>query len=83
MAPRLTIPLAAPVVIDGVRHDALYLRDLKRRDVGAVRGGFDGEVGIGLAARLAGVPAAVIYALDEADAERVGNVVSRLLDQVL
>ncbi|EIZ85443.1 hypothetical protein WYO_1809 [Methylobacterium sp. GXF4] len=83
MVPRLTIPLAAPVVVDGVRHDALHLRDLKRRDVGAVRGGFDGEVGIALAARLAAVPTAVIYALDEADAERVGFVVSRLLDRVL
>lgn len=83
MRPRTALALSHPVTVGGVRHDALNFRKPNGRDLRAVRGGFSGETGIKIAARLAGVSDAVIYALDEADAERVGATVHTLLDQVL
>ena len=79
----ITVALSRPVIVDGTPHVALQLRPLKPRDLKKARGGFDGEVGIVLAARLANVPVAAILALPDADAERVGTVVHRMLDRVL
>jgi len=83
MRPGITVPLSKPVVVLGQRYEALTLRPLKRRDLGAVASVFKSEMGVLLTARLAGVPAAVIVALDDPDDATVGAAVNAMLDQVL
>ncbi|MDP4022057.1 hypothetical protein Q8W71_05445 [Methylobacterium sp. NEAU 140] len=83
MAAPITVLLGNPVTVDGVRYGALHIRPMKRRNLKALSPGFDGEVGIAIAAHLASVPVAVIHGLSEFDAERVGGVVSAMVDRVL
>jgi Phage tail assembly chaperone proteins, E, or 41 or 14 len=79
------VTLRHPITFDGTIHRALSLRAPEPDDLAAVRRPGDTalvsclESGIALAARMAGVPEAVIYALDDHDAELVGETVKTLL----
>lgn len=84
---RTRVTLAHPVEIGGVRYAELRVRPAKKKDLAGLKPGGDIEArlerGVTLAARMAGVPESVIYALDPADAERVGNAADARMSRVV
>jgi len=84
---RVRIALEHPVEYAGHRYTEFRVRPAKPKDLAGLRWGNDVEArlerGVALAARLCGVPEAVIYALDPEDAERVGRTVDGLISKVV
>lgn len=87
LSKRVRVPLAHPVDYAGHRYTDLRVRRAKPKDLAGLRAGISLEAkfecGVSIAARLCGVPEAVIYALDPSDAERVGRTVDELISKVV
>jgi hypothetical protein len=87
LSKRVRVTLEHPVEVGGVRYTELRARKAKPKDLAALRWGDDVEArlerGVALAARLCGVPEAVIYALNPSDAGRLGNAVDGLIARVV
>jgi hypothetical protein len=81
---RARVRLKHPVSVGGIAYRELRLRPAKRRDLAALPLGRDDfHLGVALTARMAGVPEAVILALDPEDAEQVGRTVEANMSRVV
>ncbi|QFU16572.1 phage tail assembly protein [Microvirga thermotolerans] len=90
MAPlskRIRVALEHSVTVGGHRYTELRVRPAKPKDLAGLKVGDSVEAnlerGVILVARMCGVPEAVIYALDPADAGRVGEAADARLSKVL
>ncbi|HEV2603654.1 MAG TPA: hypothetical protein VGU24_08360 [Microvirga sp.] len=79
-----SIALEHPVVFDGVRYLHLTVHPAKPKHLrGLVAGSHPLNLGVSITARMCRVPEAVIYLLNESDAERVGRAADARLGKIV